>query len=319
VFDIRSARGSRRRAFTLIELLVVIAIIAVLIGLLLPAVQKVREAAARAKCQNNLKQIGVALHNYHSAFSTFTPGWTAGGSTQTANWRVRLFPFMEMDTVFSQVNLTNTWSSAVLQNATFPAWACPSSALPTNPTDAFYNNGGSGPNGQQVPAYQGIMGATGVTGVPAASVYASNYGGWWSDAGMLIPNQAVRVEDCTDGSSSTFVVIEQSGRVGTTDVRNRYYSPWGGGTQSRPISQIATGLDTWGMGLTCNAYALNATTTAAGSNEVYDGSTVLNSFHTGGVNGLLSDGSTRFVANGVDFTNFQRMCVRNDGNVTTDQ
>src|SRR6476619_130793 len=128
-------RSRARGAFTLIELLVVIAIIAVLIGLLLPAVQKVREAAARAKCQNNLKQLGVALHNYHSAFNAFPYGWGAPnvvGNTRTANWRVRLFPFMEMDTVYQQVNLTDTWTSAVLQNATFPTWTCPSSALPTN-------------------------------------------------------------------------------------------------------------------------------------------------------------------------------------------
>ncbi len=314
---LRALNRSTVHGFTLVELLVVIAIIGILVALLLPAVQAAREASRRSACQNNMKQVGLGLHLHHDAKKRFPMGHRH--SVGAGNWRVEIFPYMEQNSVYDQLNLNDVYNSVILQNLIIETWKCPSSALPDKQPQSWvtwWTN-----NNHMVPSYQGIMGAypNPVSGVTSHS--NSNYGGWWCNNGMLLWNQTTGFAECTDGSSNTIIVAEQSGRVGNADIRNGYYTPWGGCTNSSPQGVSSCGAggcgDLWGTGLTCNAYAINSKTAGPGSDNTYDGSTILNSFHPGGINVILTDASVRFVSNTTDFNVFQRACARDDGLVNS--
>ncbi len=304
-----------RGGFTLIELLVVIAIIAVLIALLLPAVQQAREAARRSQCKNNLKQLGLALHNFESTFKKFPTG-QRGSSVAYANWKVQLFPYMDQAPVYNQLNMDDVYNPVVLRNLVMPVLKCPSAVVPDLQPDSWvtwWTN-----NHHQVSSYQGIMGAYPDPSGRATATCPSNYGGWFAGTGMLVPNKQVSLADCTDGTSNTIVLAEQSGRVGVTDIRSGYYTPWGSVTQPYKVEEMPAGVDLWGMSLSCVAYANNSKTTAAGSGASYMGNTVLNSEHVGGVHALFTDGSVRFISDNMNFANFQKLCVRDDGQVVSD-
>jgi prepilin-type N-terminal cleavage/methylation domain-containing protein/prepilin-type processing-associated H-X9-DG protein len=299
----------RKSGFTLVELLVVIAIIGILVALLLPAVQAAREAGRRMSCQNNSKQIGLALHNYHDTLKRFPQGQTAG--VGTANWRVRIMPYMEQQPLYSTLNLNDVYSPAVLQNLVLPVYKCPSLAVTDTQPQAWVTWWAN--NNHQVPSYIGIMGAYPDPNGLATNIYASNYGGWWSSNGMLLANESVSMAACIDGTSNVIMVGEQSGKVGVNDLRNGYYTPWGGVTIPNPISKQPAGADCWGLGLTCVAYAINAKVAAAGANTSYVGNSILNSQHPGGINVVMTDGSVQFVSDQMNFTTFQYLCVKADG------
>jgi prepilin-type N-terminal cleavage/methylation domain-containing protein len=309
----------RKPGFTLVELLVVIAIIGILVALLLPAVQAAREAGRRTSCINNMKQIGLALHNYHDTNRKFPLGQR--GSVAWSNWRVEILPFMEQGALYNNINRDDVYSSPAFQNLVLESWRCPSSALPaTQPASwvTWWTN-----FNHMVPGYQGIMGAYPDPAGRPSTHSASNYGGWWCNNGMLLWNEPTTFASCTDGTTNVIIVAEQTGAVlqasgnGAPDLRNGYYTPWGSMTHNSPKGVSSCGAggcgDMWGCGLTCNAYAINSRTAGAGAGFTWGGNTIINSYHPGGANVCLTDASVRFMPQTVNFDVYQRACSRDDG------
>lgn len=191
----------RKRGFTLVELLVVIAIIGVLVGLLLPAVQAAREAARRLQCSNNLRQLGLAMHNYESAVRRIPPSACVNPrTTANASWSIhgRLFPYLEQNNLANQIDLSRNWTNfPVLSYYRVPSYVCPSDPRSDTPRD------------------------TSVTGSPVRfflypTNYAFNLGTWFvydpvsnrGGDGVTHPNSELRLASVTDGLSKTLWAAE---------------------------------------------------------------------------------------------------------------
>lgn len=315
----KSDHASRKlRGFTLIELLVVIAIIAILIALLLPAVQQAREAARRSNCKNNMKQIGLALHNYHDAYSAFPIGQQP---VQTRpNWRVGILPFMDQAPLYNQLDMTSgdflagsyTGQNTILAGLTVVIFVCPSSPLDPNSTAP----GGNGDRGQ-AHHYVGISGAYPDPGGNDAAhcVHSANWSmdSYSCDNGILLAVETVRMRDVTDGTSNTLVVAEQSGLVNKKELATNYYGGWSSTTATGPVSTW-TGA-AWGSGVTTVRYSPNSDYDQEGAAKSYAGNTIINSFHEGGLHGLLADGSVRFLSENMDITTLKQLSAREDGEV----
>jgi prepilin-type N-terminal cleavage/methylation domain-containing protein/prepilin-type processing-associated H-X9-DG protein len=313
----------KRSAFTLIELLVVIAIIAVLIGLLLPAVQKVREAANRMKCQNNLKQICVALHNYHSAYGSFPQSRTFPNASSFSA-HSRLLPFMEQEAIYRLIDFTQPWSdpkNAAACAATVPSFICPSDNLNAVPPDLAPTNYRAN-EGTSLVMWYGISDSNKVNG----SMPAPN--------GPFFVNGPFKIADIADGSSNTAAFSEHvtgDFNQGTATEMGDTFEP--GTYPDTPDKAMADcqGIDIQDLSKQGYSnvgapwlYGYHSTTSYWHSAPpgyrscMYPPSRIMttaNSRHTNGVNVGFCDGSVRFVTNTIDLTTWRALGTRN-GNET---
>ncbi|WP_437188048.1 DUF1559 domain-containing protein [Planctomicrobium sp. SH668] len=315
-------RGQRFRGFTLIELLVVIAIIAVLIALLLPAVQQAREAARRSQCKNNLKQHGLALHNYHDTYNVLPNGTGNQAHVGTAEtWGVSmwvgLLPYLDQAPMFNQwdFNTPHTgWDAnrGLTRGKKLTVLLCPSSSLPAGlngdaHTQHYYGVAGAAPRPPQF------------TSVAGSEWFDQEYGNI-STRGMIPQFHNMTLAKCTDGTSNTLLMGEISNFVfdvaGNREDRRPSYE-WGW-----PMGGLS-GWTGWGPH-SCNVtvrYAPNAKVLgaagivwpawpAAGANN-----TPFTSEHTGGVQVLMTDGAVRFISDNINLDTLTYLSVRDDRRV----
>jgi prepilin-type N-terminal cleavage/methylation domain-containing protein/prepilin-type processing-associated H-X9-DG protein len=332
-------RIAKRQAFTLIELLVVIAIIAVLIGLLLPAVQKVREAANRMSCTNNLKQIGLGLHNYHDANSRFPPGYIDGNTNPNVTpdmdvgpgwgWASFLLPFMEQDNVYRQIDFKQTvgmGSNVAISQQALKIHQCPSDGLQdpfpvydsnfSTPIATLAHGNYVGCNGW-IECFNGAGGNPGSTGNDGL-VGNSGAGG----VGVFWRNSHTRIADITDGTSNTIVVGERSSNhapsTWTGAVPGGRCPAWMAVQPPSPYSPPpGPPYDNADFG---EAFVLahgNATHLPSADFPVYDPDTFY-SMHVGGANFLFGDGSVHFLSRGIDPYVYQHLCTMAGGEVSND-
>ena len=290
---------SRRSSsgFTLIELLVVIAIIAVLIALLLPAVQQAREAARRTQCKNHLRQIGLAIHNYHDVFQTIPPGWVGVTSNlvdvQGVNgwgWAARLLPHLEQTALYNSINFdvpVGSPANSTPRKRAIAIFRCPSDVGP----EMWTTNaaGTSNPLAEVAAAtYSGVFGKDEIEECDGLSVGESCH----SD-GLFYLNSFIRFSDVTDGLSSTLMVGER-----LTRPNHGWFYTWTGVISGGedPIIRILGDTD-----ITPNRDQVHMDEFA--------------SYHTGGAQFVMGDGAVRFVSNSIDLNLYRGLASRAGGEV----
>jgi len=289
----------RRRGFTLIELLVVIAIIAILIALLLPAVQAAREAARRSSCKNNLKQIGVAMHNYHDTFNSFPSGVLSpdtrrsgcGGSTAQFGWTVLILPQMEQNNLYQTLDptrrtlrdvLCDSGSRNIVQQE-MPIYRCPSddTGITVANTAQSMDYGGNcvGNN-----FFGGTSNYVGVAGYWDLMIITR-------PSGPLFRNSSTAFRDIRDGSSNTFLVGERHSDCSS--------AVWAGTRNHTGPGPRGNNYLLGRISIPFNS-GINGRT---GNNSCVEG---FSSPHPGGGHFLFADGSVHFITENIDFNNSNR-------------
>ena len=335
----------KKQGFTLIELLVVIAIIAILIALLLPAVQQAREAARRTQCKNNLKQMGLAFHNYHDVFDTFPMGVSRQNGFGVSFY-AGLLPYFDQAPLYNRLSFDGShpgWTGSGTGQAVngpacnglvMSAMICPSS-----PMDTTRDTGGG--FFLTLPSYAGISGAVDEDKTSAAAPTTdtdnfveqrqrpgsnccgggSNQNGMLSAGGMLTWNESIGIRKNKDGTSNTIMVGEMSdflyNSAGTAiDARAGYPHGWLMGTDGGGRTTNWNGPNSRMFNLTAVRYPPNTLTyglPGIGNNKGPNNPLV--SSHTGGVQVLFVDGHVSFISENINLPTLKYLSTRDDRNV----
>lgn len=333
----------RRPGFTLIELLVVIAIIAILIALLLPAVQQAREAARRTQCKNNVKQLGLALHNYHDTFLTFPPGGvssvTSGAPYQGWGWNTMLLPYMDQAPLYNQFNFSNSMQVTITAQPTLMATQIGALRCPSDVGQNIVNFVNVAPT---VPAavtpgatQTNMFGRSNYLGVVGWSITPVNPSGLLQGVppqtanyrGIFGANSKVNIGAMTDGTSNSIVIGERyspnaGGAAGA--IQPIGHGVWAGCGDPANVdglasifgdtaatTNLAPNASATALASGATSYRINGNNNGTASRGQTSG---FGSLHVGGCHFLIGDGTVRYISENIDTTIYRNLGSINDGN-----
>jgi prepilin-type N-terminal cleavage/methylation domain-containing protein/prepilin-type processing-associated H-X9-DG protein len=284
-----------RRGFTIVESLVVLAVVAVSLALALPAIQHSIQDARRAQCANNLKQIALAMHNYHDTFVTFPPGWVsrdgAPGLGTRLGWQTFILPFVEQAPMFNQINFSLTpameddGKPIKLFQTALAVYRCPIDPVPNpNPLRGDYGTSNYSGNYGHIPPPR-------LRPLAMADFWPGALPAPMTSRGIFARNSSIRIQHIVDGTSNTILVGERG---------------------------FTSGAGIW-AGVTDNGHEDDAVTDGSHRSRPNAGPFSFSSRHDGGVNFVMSDGAVRFVSDridskpGPDLGTLQKLATRDDG------